>query len=84
MPWCTSSTLSARRSMAKGIELGIVNQLPVISNRTVSWSDDAKVNTLKELTCRGKTFTSRFEQIAVKHPLNTLNYKLSNPELYGL
>ena len=69
--------------MAKGIELGIVGQLPCVMGNNLLNEEKFKAKELYDsLITKNTKFATKVEQQSSKNPLNTLNYEIQNPEIY--
>jgi hypothetical protein len=69
-------------SMAKGLELGIVRQLPVVINRTTPNDSPTRSNPLQTVTSSSTSYLTKAEKAAMRNPLNTLEYNRHSPELF--
>lgn len=69
--------------MAKGIELGIVNQLPCIMGNNFPNGEKFKEKELYDsLITKNTKFANKVEHQSSKNPLCTINYEIQNPEIY--
>ena len=69
--------------MAKGIELGLIGELPCIKSNNIPSPEKLKEKQLYASIQRNQQFSSRVEQESAKHPLNMLEYDVHNPDIYN-
>ncbi len=74
---------ACHRSLTKGVELGLVHELPVVQNLRLTFGDSVRVDSLRQLASRRCSFANKVEKVSVRHPLNTLEYDFPTPEVYS-
>ena len=64
-------------SLAKGIELGIVGHLPIITTRQFPSTEIPKNDPIKSLLQNRKRYASQNDRTVARNPLNGIEYNVS-------